>query len=69
MIRNIDPRYFILIGFILLLLGFILPMLMILQVIESTYFLNFFAYGCQVLGMLLGIAGIAYLSVQARRKK
>jgi hypothetical protein len=64
-----NPKNFIYIGFVLLLLGVALPMLMILQILESTYFLNFFAYACQIVGLTLGIIGIAYISAKNRNKK
>lgn len=69
MIRRINPRYFIWIGFGLLVLGVVIPLLIILQILVSTFFWNFLAYICQVLGLLLGIAGIAFISVNRRSKK
>jgi amino acid transporter len=54
------PKYFILVGFGLVLLGVILPILMVLQVIRSTFFLNFVAFISSVLGLFLGILGAAY---------
>ena len=50
----------ILIGFFLVLIGVILPLLMVVQIIKSTFFLNFFSYGSSVLGLLLGLIGAAY---------
>lgn len=44
-------------GFVLLLLGVLLPFLMVLRVIPSTFFLNFFAYTASFLGMILGMIG------------
>jgi hypothetical protein len=43
----------------LLLFGCIMPFLMALRVVESTLFLNFLSFGASVLGLFLGIAGIA----------
>jgi hypothetical protein len=43
----------------LLLFGCIMPFLMALRVVESTFFLNFLSFGASVLGLFLGIAGIA----------
>ncbi len=48
-----------LIGVVLLILGFVVPFLMLLQVIPSTFFLNFFAYGASTVGLILGFLGIA----------
>jgi membrane protein implicated in regulation of membrane protease activity len=67
--RTINPRNLFIIGFILLFLGLIIPVLMVLQIIKSTLFLNFFAYASSVLGLLLGIVSSAYMVVRSRKKK
>lgn len=66
--RNWDPVHIILLGFGLLVLGVVLPMLMILQVLESTFFLNFFAYICSFLGLIFGLIGTAWYTRKNRRK-
>lgn len=55
-----DPRLILVIGFVLVLTGAVLPWLMVMQVIPSTFFLNFFSFGCTVAGLMLGIVGAAY---------
>ncbi len=45
------------IGFLLVLLGFLLPFLMVLQVIQSTFLLNFLSYGSSIAGLFLGFLG------------
>jgi hypothetical protein len=47
------------IGLTLMLLGIILPFLMLIHVLESTFFLNFFSWGASVGGMFLGVIGVA----------
>jgi hypothetical protein len=42
-----------------MLLGIILPFLMVIQVLESTFFLNFFSWGASVAGLALGTIGFA----------
>lgn len=59
MIDQWHPKYILLVGFSLVLLGFILPFLMILQIIPSTFFLNFLAFFSSVLGLFLGFIGAA----------
>lgn len=56
----LDPRVVIFIGFILVLLGAVLPMLIVIQVLESTFFLNFFAATASTLGLFMGVTGVAY---------
>lgn len=53
------PKLTVFFGFILMLLGVIFPLLMVIKVIESTFFLNFFSYTMSLLGMIFGIIGIA----------
>ncbi|HEX9840195.1 MAG TPA: hypothetical protein VGA72_12650 [Anaerolineales bacterium] len=66
MIR-IPPWGLILIGFLLALTGMILPFLMVIHLIPSTFFLNFFSYGASLTGVFLGIIG-ASLYVRGSRK-
>jgi len=63
-----DPKHLIWVGAILLLLGVVLPFLMVVHVIESTYFLNFFAYSCIVIGMVLTTIGTAMVAGINRSK-
>jgi hypothetical protein len=68
MISHWDPRLLFLIGFLLLLIGFLLPVLMIMQVLESTFLLNFLAYGASFLGLMLGFTGAVSFATRNRRK-
>jgi len=52
-------RQLIALAIFLLLFGCIMPFLMALRVVESTFFLNFLSFGASVLGLFLGLAGIA----------
>jgi hypothetical protein len=61
-----DPRILLGAGFLLLVTGFVLPLLMIMQILPSTFFLNFFAYGASFMGLMLGIIGA--ISITLRRK-
>jgi len=62
------PRAIILIGFVLVLLGAVLPFLMVLRIIEPTFPLSFFSFGAGVAGLLLGVVGAAYY-VRLHKKK
>ncbi len=66
--RTIRGEYLILIGFVMVLLGAILPFLMVMKILPSTIFLNFLSYTVSVAGLFLGIVGSAYL-VRYRRSK
>jgi hypothetical protein len=53
------PRTIILVGFFLVLLGVVLPFLMILHIIETTFFLSFVSWGSTASGLFLGLIGSA----------
>ena len=57
-----SPRFLLGLGVILMLLGIVLPFLMVIQVLESTFFLNFFSWGISVAGLALGTIGFAMYS-------
>lgn len=50
------------------MVGFILPVLMIMQILPSTFFLNFFAYTASFLGLMLGVIGAVMLGTRYRKK-
>ena len=54
-----SPRLLVSLGLTLMLLGIILPFLMLIHVLESTFFLNFFSWGASVGGLFLGVIGVA----------
>ena len=60
------PLVMIILGFVLLMLGWILPFLMVMHVVPSTFFLNFFSYGVSLIGLILGIIGSS-MYVKLRR--
>jgi hypothetical protein len=68
MMERLRPAHIILIGFLLVLTGFVLPLLMVIKVVESTFFLNFFSYTASTVGFFLGIIG-ASMYARERRKK
>ena len=68
MIR-ISSRGIILIGFVLVLLGFLLPLLIVIKVLESTFFLNFFSFIASVVGLFMGLLGTAQYVVEIRRHR
>ena len=57
--ESVNPKRLILIGFFLVLAGAVLPFLMVIRVLESTFFLNFFSFGATMTGLLLGMVGAA----------
>jgi hypothetical protein len=64
---RLQPVHLVLIGVALMLVGWVLPFLMVLRVLESSYALNFFSYFAQVSGLFLGIIGAA-MYVRLKKK-
>jgi uncharacterized membrane protein len=56
-----SPRLLLGLGLFLMLLGIALPFAMVIHVVESTFFLNFFSWGASVLGLTLSMIGIVLL--------
>ncbi len=56
---NSRPLTLILIGFVLVLLGAVLPFLIVLGLLPSTWPLNFGSFVASVAGLFLGVIGSA----------
>jgi hypothetical protein len=64
---KMNPRAIIALGFFLVLLGFLLPFLMVMHIIESSFFMNFFSYAASLTGLLLGLIGVAWYTRSHRK--
>jgi hypothetical protein len=56
---NKQPRNFIILASLMLPAGVVLPLLMIVGEMESTFLTNFVSYAVSAVGLFLGIIGIA----------
>ena len=56
-----SPRFLLGLGLFLMLLGIFLPFMMVIRLVESTFFLNFFSWGSSVVGLALGMIGVAMM--------
>jgi hypothetical protein len=66
---GLSPGKIIAIGFVLVVLGVVLPFLMVIHVLPSTFFLNFFSFGASVFGLMLGMYGaVTYVRNQRRKR-
>jgi len=61
------PRTLLFIAIGLLLFGWAMPFLMVIKMVESTFFLNFLSWGASVAGLYLGVMAVSGLV--RRRKK
>ena len=62
-----QPRRLILVGFFLVLLGFVAPFLMVIGIFESTFALNFVSYAASVAGLFIGTYAATMYSKSKRR--
>ncbi len=53
------PVRLILIGFLLVLFGFVGPLLMVIGVVETSFAFSFLSHAASVSGLLLGVIGTA----------
>jgi hypothetical protein len=58
----------IIIGFILVVIGAVLPFLIVLRILPSTFLLNILAYATSTIGIFLGVIGVAMYVGESRRK-
>ena len=54
-----SPRFLLGLGLFLMLLGIILPFFMVIGILESSYFLNFFSWAASVAGLAMGTIAVA----------
>jgi hypothetical protein len=60
MMRKIRPTHLVLIGFLGVLAGVLIPLGIVVKILPSTFFLNFLAYTLSVAGLALGVVGTAW---------
>jgi hypothetical protein len=63
---RLDYRAILALGFVLVVLGVVLPWLMFMQIIRSTWALVFLSFTASMAGVILGVVGAAYY-VRLRR--
>jgi len=56
------PRFLLSLGIFLMMLGIVIPFLIVIKILESTFFLNFFSWGSSVAGLAFGTIGFAMYS-------
>jgi hypothetical protein len=66
---HLGPNRLIWIGLLLLILGVVLPLLMVMQIIASTFFLNFLSFFLSLAGLIIGFIGTGLYVVVHRKKK
>ncbi len=64
---RVHPLRLVVIGFILVLFGFVGPYLMVLGIVETSFALSFLSHAASVGGLFLGMIGTA-MCAGARRE-
>ena len=65
---RLTPLQMILVGFLLVVLGWVLPFLMVMGMIKTGFLLSFLSYGASVAGLFVGFIGAA-MYVRTKRKR
>lgn len=65
---NRKPILFLVSGFLMVLFGAVMPWLMVLQIVESTFFLNFLSFAASFTGLMFGIIGAANIAANYRNR-
>jgi len=65
----LSPRILVGIGFVLVVIGVVVPFLMVMKIIPSTFFLNFLSFTASVSGLVMGMYGAAMYVREHRRKR
>jgi hypothetical protein len=63
-----SPEIYMLVGFVLVVLGLVFPLLMVMQMIKSTFIVNFLSYAASIGGLFLGFMGAA-LYIKGNRSR
>ena len=61
-----SPRFYLILGMVLLLLGWIIPLMMIMHIIPSSFALNFLGWSFSMAGLFLGFIGGAMMAGRGR---
>ncbi len=67
--RTTDPKILLGVGFLLLVIGVVLPILMVMAIIPSTLFLSFFSYAASFVGVIVGFIGAFSIVIRSRNRR
>ncbi len=68
-----DPKLLLVIGFIMMVVGVVLPLLMVLNIIPIvdstlTLILEFFSFAVMFVGLIVGMLGVMLFYIRSRRR-
>jgi putative Mn2+ efflux pump MntP len=62
------PKRLLVTAVVLMVFGVVMPLLMVIKMVESTFFLNFLSYGSSTLGFFLGVISVAASRLKQEKK-
>ena len=62
------PCRLVVIGFLMVVIGAVLPFLMVMRFVQSTFLINFVAYAASTIGIFLCVISVAMYVGNTRRK-
>jgi type IV secretory pathway TrbL component len=65
---KIQPNKLLIVAFVLLLIGVVLPFLMVIKIIENSFLISFISYASSISGMVIGTIGVMMLSAGRRKR-
>lgn len=65
--NEMKPTHMFVLSVLLQVTGCALPFLMLIHMLESTFFLNFFSWGASVSGLFIGLLAVANYARPSRR--
>jgi len=63
------PGRLLAVAIAMMVFGVVMPFLMVLQLVESTFFINFLSFISSTLGFYLGIIGYSSLRIKSKQDK
>lgn len=65
---RLSPMQFLVSGFFMVLYGMVMPFLMVMHIVEATFFLSITSYVATFTGLMFGIIGIATYTREHRNR-
>ena len=66
--KKFEINWYFILGVVLLVAGMVIPLLIVIKVLESTFLLNFLSFFASVAGMVIGFIAIG-MYIQGNRRR
>jgi positive regulator of sigma E activity len=65
---KLTPIQFLVSGFFMVLFGLVVPYLMVVRIIQPTFFLSFLSFAASFTGLMFGLVGVATYTREHRNR-